>query len=426
MACPPHTVRRTAQRWVAWVMACVVLLPALAACGSESQPDPNAGTQIQWTAGLPAAGAPAAQPTAAPAADAGAAAAPTTPAGAVAVQPTAAAPTGGAPLTAAQLAEIQPNELGMIPIVEYHQFTTNPDEKAQFVRTIDDFRSDLQWFYEHDFYVVPLKSIIENRIAAPAGKHPMAITFDDSQAGQFRYLIAADGSVTIDPDSAMGVMEEFYAAHPDFGRGGFFGVLPYACFDWNASASEPEQSQFCKQKIDFLLANGYEVGNHTLNHTSIQSIDNDTFRAEIGGAVLALQGYNPAVEANIFVVPFGMYPAYDTPEGQQQREWMQNGFEYDGQSFLLIGSLMVGAEWAPSPASLNWDSLWIPRIQACDCEELGGGGYDTWLPTFEALEYLLYTSDGNPATVTVPYDLPAEIDGTLDETRLNGSELIRY
>lgn len=424
MARRPSTDRRRAPRWLMVVMVCVLALPALAACGSESAPDPNVGSRIQWVAGLPASGAPVAQPTAVIVDPAAAA---TVPAGAVA-QPTAAPAVlpPGASLTAEELAAYQPNELGMIPIVEYHQFTTDPAEAAQFVRTIDDFRADLQWFYEHDFYVVPLKDVILNRIAAPPGKHPLAITFDDSQAGQFRYLIAADGSVTIDPESAVGVMEAFYAEHPDFGRGGFFGVLPYACFDWNAGGSETEQTPFCAQKIDFLLANGYEIGNHTLNHASIQYVDNDTFRAELGGAVEALQAYNPAIEANIFVVPFGMYPAYDTEEGLQQREWMRSGFEYNGSTVQLIGSLMVGAEWAPAPVSINWDMLWIPRIQACDCEALGGGGYDTWLPTFEALAYMLYVSDGNPQTVTVPLALPAELEGTLDESKLGERELIRY
>lgn len=417
-----------APRWFAWVALCAALLPSLAACGSESAPDPNEGAKIQWVAGLPAAGALVVQPTPAPGAASGAGASgqPTPPAGASA-QPTAAvAGVPGSALTAEELATYQPNELGMIPIVEYHQFTTNPAEAAQFVRTIDDFRADLQWFYEHDFYVVPLEDIILNRIAAPPGKHPLAITFDDSQAGQFRYLIAADGSVTIDPDSAVGVMEAFYAEHPDFGRGGFFGVLPYACFDWTAEVAEPEQTAYCAQKLDFLLASGYEIGNHTLNHVSVQYLDGETFRAEVGGAVEALQAFNPAIEANIFVVPFGMYPAYDTEDGLQQREWMRSGFDYNGSTVQLIGSLMVGAEWAPAPVSVNWDMLWIPRIQACDCEAVGGGGYDTWLPTFEALDYMLYVSDGNPQTVTVPLALPAELDGLLDESKLGDRELIRY
>src|SRR3954469_19049974 len=114
----------------------------------------------------------------------------------------------------------------MIPVLEYHVITTDQSQEAQFTRTVDDFKADLQWLYDHDFYVVPLKDVIADAISAPAGKHPVVLTFDDSTAGQFRYLIGADGSVSIDPDSAVGMMEAFYAAHPDFGRGGFFAVLP--------------------------------------------------------------------------------------------------------------------------------------------------------------------------------------------------------
>jgi peptidoglycan/xylan/chitin deacetylase (PgdA/CDA1 family) len=418
-----------ARRLLTLTAFVVLLLPALAACGDEA-PDPNEGSQIQWTAGLPGQGAPAtAEPATSPADAAVVVTEPApTEAPPAAPEPTTPPPADppGAVLSPDELAQYQPNELGMIPIVEYHMFTTDPTEKAQFVRPIEDFRKDLQWFYERGFYVVPLKDVVLNRIAAPAGKRPLVITFDDSHAGQFRFLIGDDGTLTVDPNSAVGVMEEFYTTYPDFGRGGFFGVLPYACFDWTATAAEPDQSALCGEKIDFLLANGYEIGNHTLNHASVQNVDNDTFKAELGGAIEALQAYNPNVEANIFVVPFGMYPAYDTPEGKQQREWMQTGFEYNGRTVQLLGSLMVGAEWAPSPVSVNWDMLWIPRIQACDCADLGGGGYDTWLPTFEALGYMLYVSDGNPDTITVPSQVPAELSGTLDESRLDGKQLIRY
>ena len=83
----------------------------------------------------------------------------------------------------------------------------------------------MQWLYDNNFHVVSVRDIVENTINAPAGKHPVALTFDDSTSGQFRYLIAADGSVTIDPDSGVGIMEAFYAQHPDFGRGGYFAVI---------------------------------------------------------------------------------------------------------------------------------------------------------------------------------------------------------
>ncbi|MGH2562018.1 MAG: polysaccharide deacetylase family protein, partial [Thermomicrobiales bacterium] len=329
------------------------------------------------------------------------------------------------PLTAEARVELQPNELGQIPILEYHNFTTDPDDEEQFIRTYDHFRADLEWLYEHNFYVVPLRDIFLNQIAAPAGKHPVALTFDDSTADQFRFLINDDGSVEIDPNSAVGVMEAFYGEHPDFGRGGFFGVLPTACFNRQGTTAESDQTPYCEQKLRWLLDNGYEVGNHTLNHESIQDVDDETFKTEIGGAIAALQEIVPEIEADIFVVPFGMYPLAD--ERENQREWMRNGFEYNGGTVHLLGSLQVGSNPAVSPVSTEWDPMWTPRIQAFNQDVLDDwGGLDTWFPSFESDPTMLYVSDGNPDTITIPSDQPPALDGTFDPAKADGKEVIEY
>lgn len=338
-------------------------------------------------------------------------------------------PVTGVKLTDEQLTEFQPNELGLVPVLEYHVFTTDPDQEAQFTRTIDDFKADLQWLYDNGFYVVPLKDVIQNTIKAPAGKKPVSLTFDDSSVGQFRYLIAGDGSVTIDPDSAVGVMESFYAAHPDFGRGGFFAVLPpeYFCFSWQGEEREDDQNKYCGQKLTWLLDNGYEIGNHTRNHTDLLNVDDDTFREELAGAVLDLQEYDPRIEANILAMPFGNYPDLETK--QQQRKWLKDGFTWDGADYLIIGSLMVGSNPTYSPVSTEWDSMWIARIQAFDKDaNVDGDGIDVWFSIFENDPGQLYTSDGDANTVTVPEDLPVSLDGTLNTDRIEaeGKELVRY
>jgi hypothetical protein len=222
-------------------------------------------------------------------------------------------------------------------------------------------------------------------------------------------------------------MEAFYAEHPDFGRGGMFGTLPHSCFFTGVDGSEEDQIDLCSQKINFLIDNGYEVENHTLTHSGIQDVDDGTFKEEIGGAIDALKAYDERVEANIFVVPFGMYPALDLhPE---QREWMRNGFEWNGQQYRLIGSLMVGSEPAISPASTEWDSMWIYRIQMCDCTEQGGFGWDDyWQDVVSDDPTLLYVSDGDPNTLTAPESVNAGIFGDIDETRAEaaGQTVVRY
>lgn len=335
----------------------------------------------------------------------------------------------GVRLSAEQLDEFQPNELGVIPVLEYHTITTEKREE-QFVRTVDDFKADLDWLYENDFYVVPLKDLIANRIAAPAGKRPVVLTFDDSTAGQFRYLIADDGSVEIDPDSAIGIMEAFYADHPDFGRGGFFAVLPTVnfCFAWQFADAEPDQYPYCQQKLTWLMDNGYEVGNHTLNHVDLLQQDDDTFRAELAGAIVAFQEMDTRIEANILAMPFGNYPDLDTK--QQQREWLREGFEWKGTTYRIIGSLMVGDNPTESPVSTEYDPVFIARIQAFDDDANleGGRGSAYWFAIFEDDPGQLYVSDGSAETISVPEELPAIMEGTLNTDRIeaDGLELIRY
>jgi peptidoglycan/xylan/chitin deacetylase (PgdA/CDA1 family) len=430
---------RSPRRSVVGLLAMVALL-TLAACGDDAKE----GAQIQWIPGTPPGDVaqldqPAPTETVPPAATtAGEQPETTTPTPTgegAAPSPTtdAAESIFGRRLTAEELEQLRPNELGVVPVLEYHVFTDDASQEAQFVNTLDDFRADLQWLYEHDFYVVPLRDLVLNQIEAPAGKHPVVLTFDDSTAGQFRYLIGADGKVTIDPDSAVGIMEAFYAEHPDFGRGGFFAVLPpdNFCFAWQLDETEEDQIGHCAEKLQWLVANGYEVGNHTLNHTDLYDVDDETFIAELGGAIDAIQAMAPDATADILAMPYGDYPKKGH---ESQRELLRNGFTYEGRDIQILGSLMVGSEPAYSPVSTEWDPIYISRIQAWGRsaqenypDTLGDSlSLDDWFDSFESDPERLYTSDGDANTITIPNELPASLDGTFDATKAEGKEVIRY
>ncbi|CAN5409000.1 polysaccharide deacetylase family protein [soil metagenome] len=405
----------------------IVLLPILAACGGGSD---SGDTDISWQPGLPTqtvtAETPPPSETQTTDVPADATTAPDAPTPTVASTVTTDPGVSGQALTADQLAQYQPNELGKILVLEYHQLTNDPAQVAQFVRTYDSLRADLQWLYDNNFYVVSMASVIENTITAPAGKKPVVLTFDDSPVNQFRFLVGGDGTLTVDPESGVGILEAFYQAHPDFGRGGLFGTLPNSCFFGDiGGAVENDQIDLCSQKLNFLIDNGYEVGNHTLNHENIQNVDDDVFKEEVGGAIDALQALDSRVQANIFVVPFGLYPEFGTRDNQ--RVWMQDGFEWNGKEYKLIGSLMVGSEPAFSPVSTEWDSMWIARIQMCDCTEQGGSGWDDmWKQVVTDNPAILYVSDGDPNTITIPNTLDPTLDGTLDDSKAEGKEVIRY
>src|SRR5262249_21358545 len=92
--------------------------------------------------------------------------------------------------------ERPPNELGRIPILEYHKVDL---PEARWTRTPENFRADLERFWKGGYRLVPLTEVLAGRIATPAGTTPMVLTFDDSSPGQFHFL-EKNGDYVIDPD----------------------------------------------------------------------------------------------------------------------------------------------------------------------------------------------------------------------------------
>lgn len=117
--------------------------------------------------------------------------------------------------------------------------------------------------------------MIHNELAVPPGKHPVMLTFDDASSDQFRLLRAEAGMFSPDPVTAVGVMEAFFAEHPDFGRGGFFGVLPYNCFH-----KDGEQSA-CEERLTWLADHGYEIGDHTSGHRELTDVSDEELMRQV-------------------------------------------------------------------------------------------------------------------------------------------------
>src|SRR5439155_19222041 len=117
--------------------------------------------------------------------------------------------------------QLSPNELGRVMILEYHKIDY---PEARWTRTPENFRRDLATLYAKGYRLIALGDLLDGRIVLPAGTTPIVLTFDDSSPGQFRY-IEQNGVLTIDPKSAVGILEAFARDHPDFGRAATFFVL---------------------------------------------------------------------------------------------------------------------------------------------------------------------------------------------------------
>ena len=281
-------------------------------------------------------------------------------------------------LAAAGTQTLAPNELGRVMILEYHKIDY-PEER--WTRTPENFRRDLETLYTRGYRLLALNDLLDGRINVPAGTTPVVLTFDDSSPGQFRY-VARDGQLEIDPKSGIGVLEAFIRERPDFGRAATFYVLP--------GASRPNklfnQDEYAGKKLQFLVAHGYEIGNHTLWHANLGKYEEPVVRGQIAEAQVWIQRHVPDYRPRTLALPHGVYPKDVT--------WAVRGTA-KGSSYQHDAILMVAGGAAPSPFARNFDALHLPRIQAVEHD------LAYWLGYFEKHPGERFVSDGDPAAVTV-------------------------
>ena len=281
-------------------------------------------------------------------------------------------------LAGAQAPTREPNELGRVMILEYHKIDT---PEARWTRTPENFRRDLQRLWDRGYRLVALNDYVDGKIALPAGTTPFILTFDDSSPGQFRYLQRGSDWV-IDPECGIGILEAFAREHPGFGHAATFYVLPGA----NPPNRLFNQPDLATRKLQYLVSQGYEIGNHSLWHAELGRYSEAVVREQLAGAQEWVQRHVPGYRFRTLALPLGSYP--------KELGWAVSG-EAKGMTYKHDAILMVAGGAAPSPHAKNFDPLHLPRIQVVDKD------FDYWLTYFDRNPRERYVSDGDPATITV-------------------------
>jgi hypothetical protein len=289
------------------------------------------------------------------------------------------------PMLPLDLTKVQPNEAGLVPILEYHDLVKSAKTKG-YEYPAASFRRDMQWLYDHNYRPISLHDYVQGKIDCPAGMSPVILTFDDALRGQFNYT--ADGK--IDPDCAVGILDDFHAKHPDWPLKGTFFVLT----DVGTTLPPPfYQKQYAQGKMDYIVKEGFEIGNHTIHHKAgIRHWPDAKVQAELAGAVANIHQYEPNYLVDTLALPYGVFP--------KNKKLVISGAS-GGVSYHNLCALKAGAEPAPSPMGqpLRGDSFpyYLPRI-------IPGAGTFTihyWLELMEKEKALKYVSDGDPNTYTV-------------------------
>jgi len=298
-----------------------------------------------------------------------------------------------------QLDQLKVNELGAVMVLEYHKI----GEEGRWSRTPENFRADLEFLYEEGYRCVGLDDFVSNNIDVEAGYTPVVITFDDSDPSQFRYT-EQDGKTIIDPRCAVGVMEQFDRDYPDFNITATFYVL----------SNIFGQDEYIQEKLNYLVENGYDIGNHTANHANLSELDDQAALKELTDHISLVREYLPEYEQTSIALPYG---------GEPQNYEIFTAGSYNGVEVRFLASLLVGANPAPAPCDYSFDPLRLPRVQALDPSlDTGDSGIYAWIQYFMENPERRYCSDGNPDMVTVPKHM---ID-RIDHSKLGDKELRAY
>ena len=303
---------------------------------------------------------------------------------------------------------LPPNELGWIPILEYHSVGDGPEfgdgvlyDKHGLNIAPATLRRQLELMYAAGWYPVNMRDILSARIRVPRGRIPVVLTFDDARPSQFKYLATG----RIDPSCAVGILEAFHRRHRDWPRRATFYVLPES--QWNGVPFDQDGAE--GRKLRFLVRHGYEVANHTVSHRSLATFSRTTLRWEMAEAVRDIRRLAPRATMDTMALPYGIAPK-DRSLWSSLLDGRQGGTRYHNRCILL-------ASGGPSHpfAHRLFDREQVRRIVP------EPGSIERWVTALRPGSITPpFVSDGRAAVVTIP---AAQLVN-LNVRRLHGARLV--
>ena len=284
--------------------------------------------------------------------------------------------------------------------MEYHHIDA---VGSRWGRGVQEFKDDLLWFYNNGYYLMSMEDFADSDFSkVPAGKKPVVFTFDDGLISQFQYL--ADGSV--DPNCAIGILDDFYTQHPDFGRAVMFYV----------NADPFGQPEFVQKKLQYLYDTGRQIGYHTLLHTNMKRLKLAAVVQIFVDQTAALEPVLPkGMRLDSFAYPFGVVPTSGTEilksgagvaaGGTGASTGVAGGGSAGAGAgaevhYAITTAVLVGADPSYPLNTGKVDALRIPRIQGIDSEFLRHFGRQArqTAPQTEHDEFVPYVVRGDSQT----------------------------
>jgi peptidoglycan/xylan/chitin deacetylase (PgdA/CDA1 family) len=275
---------------------------------------------------------------------------------------------------------VHANELGLVPVLMYHQLVAKP--RDVYDRTPADFAAELELLARQGYVPITAADLVRGRIDIPAGRHPVVLTFDDSTVSQLQ--LRPDGSPA--PGTAVAILQQVAARHP--------GFTPTATFFVN---DHPFNDPHGRVTLAWLIAHGFDVGDHTMTHANLRRLSASAAQKEIGANDAMIRKAVPEFAPATMALPFGIYPA--------DRSLAHRGTGA-GDTYRFAGVFLVGSNPARSPFDKSFDPFAIPRIRSQGQADAApadrnfvSSHYLPWLAQHPASRY---TSDGDPERISFP------------------------
>lgn len=268
------------------------------------------------------------------------------------------------------------NEAGQIMILMYHGLKEKP---GSYATTIELFKKDLERLYNEGYRTISMTDLIQNNISVPLGTTPVILTFDDATLSNFFY----DEEGQISKDSVVGILDEFYQNHEDFGRNAIFYVYGQNPF---------RERDLLEEKLSYLIANGYEIGNHSWNHEKLNTLDETGILKAIGkeqAFIREVANY----EMQHVSLPYGIKPS------ESLFSLVFNG-TYEEVTYHNLSAVNVGWNPVKSPIHMNFNPLSLNRV-TCGEDQFE---LNYWLDYFQEHPEKRYYSDGDAETNVIPSD----------------------
>ena len=284
-----------------------------------------------------------------------------------------------------------PNELGRIPVVEYHLIT---DHDALYSRDREHFKRDLEFIYQKGYRPVTISQLLDRKIDLPRGLSPVVFVFDDASPSQFSY-IEKNGQLEIDPNSGVGIWMDFRKTHPDWDNRAVFCMLSGAAAGrslFGDKGIEGQKSEWRFKKVQWLKDQGFELCNHTLWHANLGKYSDAVVQEQIARGQMAIDSAVPGYKVRTFALPLGVWPKNRAlaKSGSWTDPKTKQVVRYDNEAILEVSGGPT-----ESPFDPRFNPLSIKRVQAV------GNDIEKTLDLLEK-NGTAYVSDGDPNTVAKP------------------------